>query len=205
MIIAVLGAGNVGQVLATRSAAAGHEVRLANSRGPATLADAAALTKAKPEHLGPAVADADVVALAVPYAAVGDVATAGGPWDGKVVIDATNFFEQRDGAERRPGPEGSSAEVQRKLAGSFVVKAFNTIPARLLLAADSPSGGQITIPVASDDEKAGRIVEDLVAEMGFVPLRVGRLAAAAQLMDAGGALFGRALSPADMHAALGHA
>jgi predicted dinucleotide-binding enzyme len=205
MIIAVLGAGNVGQGLATRFAAAGHDVRLANSRGPATLADVAALTGAKPDHLGLAVADADVVALAVPYFAVADVAAAGGPWDGKVVIDATNFFEQRDGAELRPGAHGSSAEVQRQLAGSFVVKAFNTIPARLLLGADSPSGGQMTIPLASDDEKAGRIVEDLVTEMGFVPLRVGQLAVAAPLMDVAGALFGRALSPADMRAALGHA
>jgi predicted dinucleotide-binding enzyme len=61
------------------------------------------------------------------------------------------------------------------------------------------------IPLASDDQKAGQIVEELVAEMGFVQLRVGRLAAAAQSMEVGDAVFSRVLSPADMCAALGHA
>jgi predicted dinucleotide-binding enzyme len=72
--------------------------------------------------------DARVVVLAVPYFAV-DAAAAAGAWAHKVVVDVTNFYEPRDGADLRPGPGGASAEVQRKLAGALVVKASNNPPA----------------------------------------------------------------------------
>jgi predicted dinucleotide-binding enzyme len=204
LIVAVIGAGNVGSGLATRLAAAGHDVRLANSRGPETLSDVAASTGAKPQHAGAAIKDAAVVALAVPYHSISNLAATGTPWTKKVVIDATNFFEPRDGADRRPGADGSSAQVQRTLAGSRVVKAFNTIPARFLVQPESASREVIAVPIASDDEQAARSVESLVTEMGFAPLRVGRLDEVAKLLDVGGAFFGKTLSLAEARTLLAH-
>jgi predicted dinucleotide-binding enzyme len=205
LIVAVIGAGNVGSGLATRLAGAGHDVRLANSRGPETLSDVAALTGAEPQHAAAAIKDAAVVALAVPYHAISDLAAAGTPWSEKVVIDATNFFEARDGAELRPGADGSSAQVQRMLVGSRVVKAFNTIPARFLAQPESASREVIAVPIAADDEQAARSVESLVTEMGFAPLRVGPLDEVAELLDVGGALFGKPLSLAEARSLLAHA
>jgi predicted dinucleotide-binding enzyme len=197
LIVAVIGAGNVGSGLATRLAAAGHDVRLANSRGPDTLSDVAASTGANPQHAGAAIKDAAVVALAVPYHAISDLAAAGTAWSEKVVIDATNFFEPRDGADVRPGADGSSAQVQRTLVGSRVVKAFNTIPAGFLVQPEGSGREVIAVPIAADDEQAARSVESLVTEMGFAPLRVGRLDETAELLDVGGAFFGETLSLAE--------
>jgi 8-hydroxy-5-deazaflavin:NADPH oxidoreductase len=204
LIVAVIGAGNVGSGLATRLAAAGHDVRLANSRGPDTLSDVAASTGAKPQHAAAAIKDADVVALAVPYHAISDLAAASTSWSEKVVIDATNFFEPRDGADLRPGADGSSPQVQRMLVGSRVVKAFNTIPARFLVQPEG-SGEVIAVPIAADDEEAARRVASLVTEMGFAPLRVGRLDEVAELLDVGGAFFGETLPLAEAGSLLAHA
>jgi 8-hydroxy-5-deazaflavin:NADPH oxidoreductase len=204
LIVAVIGAGNVGSGLATRLVAAGHDVRLANSRGPETLSDVAASTGAKPQHAEAAIEDAAVVGLAVPYRAVGDLAAADGAWTEKVVIDATNFFESRDGADLRPGPDGSSAQVQRALVGSRVVKTFNTIPARFLVPPEDVTREVIAVPIAADDEQAARSVESLVTEMGFAPLRAGRLDEVAELLDAGGAFFGATLSLAEARSLLAH-
>jgi 8-hydroxy-5-deazaflavin:NADPH oxidoreductase len=197
LIVAVIGAGNVGSGLATRLAAAGHDVRLANSRGPETLSDVAGSTGARPQHAAAAIKDSAVVALAVPYHAISDLAPAGTAWTEKVVIDATNFFEPRDGADLRPGADGSSAQVQRTLVGSRVVKAFNTIPARFLVQLEDASREPIVVPIAADDEQAAHCVEGLVTEMGFAPLRVGRLDEVAERLDVGGAFFGETLSLAE--------
>jgi predicted dinucleotide-binding enzyme len=46
MEISIIGAGQIGGTLARRLTALGHEVSIANSRGPETLADLAAATGA---------------------------------------------------------------------------------------------------------------------------------------------------------------
>lgn len=68
--------------------------------------------------------DARVVVLAVPYFAV-DAGAAAGAWAHKVVVDVTNFYEPRDGADLRPGPGGlgrGSAQARRSPGGQGVKK-----------------------------------------------------------------------------------
>ncbi len=48
MKIGIIGAGNIGGTLTRRLSSLGHEVSVANSRGPQTLADLAAGTGARP-------------------------------------------------------------------------------------------------------------------------------------------------------------
>src|SRR3954471_17988456 len=83
MQIAVIGAGKMGGGIARRMAGAGHEVAIANSRGPETLGDVAADTGARPTTVADAVRSADVVFLAMPYYAVEQIAADGAPWDGR--------------------------------------------------------------------------------------------------------------------------
>jgi predicted dinucleotide-binding enzyme len=124
-------------------------------------------------------------------------------WAHKVVLDVTNYYEPRDGADLRPGPGGTSAEVQRKLAGALVVKAFNNLPARMLREPARQGDERVAIPIAADDDGAARSVETLIADMGFAPVRVGTLVEAAGPLDVGGPVFGAVLGAPELRAALG--
>jgi len=205
VIIAVIGAGNVGRGLASRFASVGHDVRLANSRGPDTIHAVANETGATPQEVGAAIDAASVVSLAIPYYALGNVAAASASWTSKIVVDATNFFESRDGAELRPTARGSSADVQATLAGSRVVKAFNTIPARLLLEPTQNGIERVAVPIAADDDDAAEVVGALISEIGFVSVRVGKLTTAAPFLDPGGSAFGKVVDATRLRALLASA
>lgn len=178
MRIAIIGAGSMGQALARHLARLGHEVALSNSRGPESLGSLV-------DDLGPgvsaaeakaAVAPAEVVFVAIPYKAVEETLPAAGPYDGKVVVDLTNYFPPRDGVQLDPKAEASTAVVARHLAGARVVKAFNTIWSKRLEDDARPAGpDQLAIPVAGDDPEAVALVAGLVRDMGFAPVQSGPL------------------------------
>ncbi|SAL03304.1 NAD(P)-binding domain-containing protein [Caballeronia ptereochthonis] len=128
MKIGIIGAGNIGSVLALRFGENGHEVRIANSRGPASLADVARETGATAVEAREAVKDADVVVVTIPEAKVPNLPKdlfAGVPAS-VVVIDTGNYYpQQRDG--RIEGIEKGTPEsrwVEQQI-GRPVVKAFN--------------------------------------------------------------------------------
>lgn len=117
MKIGIIGAGNIGSVLALRFTEKGHDVRIANSRGPASLADIERETGAKAVEARDAVKDAEVVVVTIPEAKVPNLPKdlfAGVPAS-VVVIDTGNYYpQQRDGRiegiERaRPRAAGSSS------------------------------------------------------------------------------------------------
>ena len=157
----------------------GHEVAIANSRGPQTLTDVAARTGAKPVDVADAPRDADVVIVAVPLKAVAELPE--GLLDvaapGAVVIDTNNYYSQRDG-EIRPIDDGmtSSRWVSERL-GHPVIKVFNNIVAQQLLDRPTPPGtdGRRALPVAGDDERAKTVVLGLVDEIGFDAVDLGGL------------------------------
>jgi len=170
----ITGAGNSGGTLARRLAPLGHDVKVANTRGPESLADLAAETGATPTTREDAIRDADLVVLAVPLKAVPDLP----PLDGKVVVDANNYYPGRDGQVAEiDGGTASSRWVAGHMPGATVVKAFNTINWRKLLADGRPQGDpeRIAIPVASDDAEAKALVMDLVGSLGFDPVDAGDL------------------------------
>lgn len=176
MRIGIIGSGNIGGTLARRLAALGHDVAVANSRGPGSLADLAAETGARAATVQEAAEGAELVVLAVPLWAVAELPAE--PLAGRVVVDANNYYPGRDGTiEPVESGTPSSRWTAERFAGAAVVKAFNTIPARRLLEAGRPAGdpGRLALPVAGDDEAAKRTVMALVDELGFDPVDGGGL------------------------------
>ncbi len=172
MRIGIIGAGQIGGTLARRFAALGHEVSIANSRGPETLAALAKETGVKPATVQEAARAGEVVVVTIP---VKNVALLPGNLFGGVpadvvVVDTGNYYpQQRDG--RIDAIENGAAEsrwVSDRL-GRPVVKAFNNIYARHLLERGKPKGaaGRIALPVAGDDPRAKDVVIRLLDELGF--------------------------------------
>jgi predicted dinucleotide-binding enzyme len=176
--IGIIGAGNIGGNLTRRFSALGHEVRVANSRGPETLKDLAEETGAVAVAVGEAAEDADLVVVTIPEKAVPSLTkeTLEARRPGAPVVDTGNYYpKQRDG--RIPEIEDGMTEsrwVSQQL-GVVVVKAFNGIYAEHLITRAQPSGepGRIALPVAGDDPAAKAKVMDLVDELGFDPVDAG--------------------------------
>jgi predicted dinucleotide-binding enzyme len=181
MKLGIIGAGNIGSALTRRFTAAGHQVFVANSRGPQTLTKLAAETGAKPVNVKEAAHSGDVVVVTIPEKNVSRL-----PADlfkdvpaSVVVIDTGNYYpRQRDG--RIDAIENGMPESQwvAQQLGRPVIKAFNNIYAARLqnfgLPADTT--GRVAIPVAGDDPKAKAIVFRLVDEIGFDAVDAGSLA-----------------------------
>jgi predicted dinucleotide-binding enzyme len=172
MRIGIIGAGQIGGTLARRFTALGHDVSIANSRGPETLAALAKETGAKPVAVQDAARAGEVVIVTIPVKNVARLPAnlfEGVPAD-VVVVDTGNYYpQQRDG--RIDAIENGAAEsrwVSDRL-GRPVVKAFNNIYARHLLERGKPKGasGRIALPVAGDDPRAKDVVIRLLDELGF--------------------------------------
>jgi len=178
MKIGIIGAGNIGGNLTRRFTAAGHEVRVANSRGPETLADLAAETGATAVSVAEAAQGAEVVVVTIPQKNVPGLPkdVFAGAADGVVVIDTGNYYpQQRDGkiaAIEEGQPE--SAWVAEQL-GRPVVKAFNGIYAANLLTHGRPEGAadRLALPVAGDNTD---VVRRLVEQIGFTAVDAGPIA-----------------------------
>ena len=177
--IGIIGAGNIGGNLARRFAALGHEVAVANSRGPETLAGLAAETGAKAVTVEEAARGKDVVIVTIPQKNIPNLPAGlfDGVPDDVVVVDTGNYYpRKRDG--RIDGIEEGLTEsrwVERQL-GRPVVKAFNNIYAQHLLDRGKPAGaGRIALPVAGDDPAAKAVVIRLLDELGFDGVDAGGL------------------------------
>src|SRR5580700_10365854 len=172
MKIGIIGAGQIGGTLTRRLTALGHDVAVANSRGPESLADLAAVTGAKAVTASEAARDKDVVIVTIPEKHIPDLPSGlfDGAHDNLVVVDTGNYYpRQRDG--RIGAIEDGLTEsgwVSEEI-GHPVVKAFNGIWAQHLLEMGQPPGtkGRIAIPVAGDDEADRAVVIRLVDELGF--------------------------------------
>ena len=165
--------------LTRRFTAVGHQVFVANSRGPETLKDLARETGATPVTVEEAARSGDVVVVTIPEAKIRDLPAdlfAGVP-SSVVVIDTGNYYpRQRDGRIEpiEAGmPESRWVETQLHRP---VVKAFNNIYAQHLLELGKPAGapGRIALPVAGD-EPAKSVVMRLVDEIGFDPVDAGSI------------------------------
>jgi hypothetical protein len=121
--------------------------------------------------------------FAVPYGALPELGkTLGAALKGKVVIDASNPFPQRDGAiadEARA--QGAGVVSSRLLPGARIVRAFNAIgAARMGAVHEAP--GKIGMPMAGDDAAAVQVATALVRDIGFEPVLVGGLDMGKHLM-----------------------
>ncbi len=178
--VGLIGSGHIGGTVAKLAVAAGHPVILSNSRGPGTLTELAG-------ELGPlaragtgqeAAEGGDLVVVTIPLHAFQNVDP--GPLAGKVVIDTCNYYPQRDGQipELDSGAATSSELIQRHLAGSAVVKAFNNIFFKHLESLSRPSGApdRSYLPIAGDDPAAKAAVTAFLDSIGYGAVDAGPLA-----------------------------
>lgn len=181
MKIGIIGAGNIGGNLTRRLTALGHEVSVANSRGPETLAELAKETGAVPVAVADAARGAEVVVVAVPLKNVPDLPA--GLFDraakGFVLIETGNYYpKRRDGRIAEIEDEGlTESRWSERHLGHPVVKAFNGTYAQDILDRHRPAGDpdRIALPVAGDDEAAKKAVRALIDELGFDTVDAGGL------------------------------
>lgn len=175
----IIGAGNIGSQVARAVIALGHEVVIANSRGPQTLVELVADLgpRARAATAQEAAEAAEVAVVTVPLHALESIPAA--PLVGKIVLDTNNYYWERDG--RIPaldaGETTTSELVQRHLAGARVVKAFNHIQAAAITAEGQPAGtaGRRALVAASDFPEATAFVADLYDAIGFDTVDAGPL------------------------------
>ena len=203
--IAVLGAGHSGPVIARVAIDAGYDVSIAASGDPAKIALIAQvlIPGAQPRWAADAVADADVVVLAIPihrFAAFDPGLVAG-----KLVIDVMNYWPPVDGVQAmfEDAQRGTSEVVQDRLARSTVVKTLNHIGYHELDDDRRPAGwpDRRALGAAGDDPGAVQVVSDIIDRIGYDPVRLDGLNAGS-LLEAGGPVFGASLSRAEFEFAL---
>ena len=186
MSYAIVGFGKIGQALAHAFARKNIDVTVASRRPPEALAPQA-------QAIGPTVVArslrdavvADTIILAVPFAEHREVAKALPSWNGKTIIDATNGFgEELDGLL-------SSAVVAKAFTGARLVKGFNHLGAAKLAADPVVEGGHRVVFLSSDDEDATAPVAALAKQLGFAPVKLGKLNEGGALVHARGRVWGQ--------------
>jgi predicted dinucleotide-binding enzyme len=172
MKVAIIGAGNVGTALAGSAERAGHEVTVTAKHADHAQQTASVTGASAAPSTRDAIADADVVILAVPATALDEVAAEiGSVVAGKAVVDVTNHPTPDPSAPS----DASTAEVlQSKLPQARVIKAFNTAFASQQA---NPVVDGVTLDgyIAGDDATAKQKVIDLASSIGFRPIDVGPL------------------------------
>jgi predicted dinucleotide-binding enzyme len=175
--IGIIGSGHVGSALGGVWAKAGHEVMFSSrslDNDKQLAAEVGAGARAgTPQQ---AAAFGQVLVFAVPYSAFPDLLKSlGSSVDGKVVINASNPFPQRDGAIADDArAKGAGLFDAQLLPGAHVVRAFNAVPAAHMASAHE-APGKVGMPIAGDDKHAIEVASRLVREIGFEPVVVGGL------------------------------
>jgi 8-hydroxy-5-deazaflavin:NADPH oxidoreductase len=170
----------IGSALARLAVTAGLDVVLSNSRGPESLSDLVTELGYQARAAMPAEAAqaGDLVVATVPLSAYSLLPAAA--LAGKTVIDTMNYYPDRDGhiAALDEGKLTSSELVQRHLAGSRVVKAFNNIDFRRLFTLARPAGAadRSALPIAGDNDAAKAQAGRLLDALGYDAVDIGTLA-----------------------------
>ncbi|WP_127131489.1 NADPH-dependent F420 reductase [Georgenia sp. SYP-B2076] len=182
MKISIIGTGNMARAIGTRAVAGGHSVQVLN-RDPAK-ADALAKDLGADSTAGPLddAPSGDLVVLALYYEpALEVIGQHGAGLDGKVVVDITNPVDTATFDGMLPAGDSSGAqEIQKRLPGSTVVKAFNTTLAGPLTAGEV-DGQPLDVLVAADDADAKAAVTSFVESAGLRALDAGPLRRAREL------------------------
>jgi 8-hydroxy-5-deazaflavin:NADPH oxidoreductase len=204
MRIGVIGSGRIGGTLGGLWAKAGHEVMFSDrDLEQAKRAAEGAGANARAGTAKEAVAFADAVLIAVPYAALPAVAKEVGPeLKGKVVIDPNNPVPNRDGEMAAKAREqGAAVSTAAMFPGARMFRAFNAIGFQTFQSEAHRPPPRLAIPVAADDPAALKLGMQLVEDAGFEPVAVGTLAQS-RIFDLG-APAGGARTAAELKKILG--
>lgn len=178
MKIGIIGAGFIGRALARLAVRSGHDVMISNSRAAKTLGSTAVAIGCKIGTAQEAAAFGDVAIVAIPLMNYADLPVA--PLAGKVVMDANNYYPDRDGRIEALDKEQTTTSelLAAHLTGAKVVKAFNAILQADLEKDSRPTGApdRRALPIAGDDADAKRVCSDLIDQFGFDVVDAGPLA-----------------------------
>ncbi|MFD5753204.1 NADPH-dependent F420 reductase [Streptomyces sp. NPDC127033] len=179
MKITVIGAGAIGGNLTRKLGAAGHDVQVADARGPEAVPADVLESGARAVALDDAVQGRDVVILSIPFERVPELA---GLFDSvpdeTVVIDTSNYYPHLSGSIEVVDKGQVESVRNAEALGRPVVKAWNAALAETQRTKGVPAGtpGRIAIPVAADSPEARRVAMRLVDDTGFDPFDAGVLA-----------------------------
>jgi 8-hydroxy-5-deazaflavin:NADPH oxidoreductase len=191
MTYSIIGSGNVGLTLAGIFSRAGIDVAIANTRGPATIEPLiASLGQSVTAATLDAALEADVIFFAVQFLNFKDVAATRSDWTGKIVIDVTNAaFLPVEVQERELQGRLSSEVNADRVPGANLVKAFNQLPMKGLVAPVAIPDGRRVVFVSSDDQASSALVAKLVFDLGYAPIELGKIAEGGRLIQARNALI----------------
>jgi predicted dinucleotide-binding enzyme len=169
MDIGIIGVGNIGGTLARQLSALGHDVKIANSRGPETLTDMADEIGATAATAEDAARAKDLVIISIPEKAVPDLPRNALAASTAVIVDTGNYYPARDGRIAEIDNGMIESEWVAQTIGRPVVKAFNHILSASLAERGLPAGspGRISLSIAGDDPAAKQLVLGLIDEIGF--------------------------------------
>jgi len=205
--IGIIGAGNIGGTVGALWVKSGHPVMF-SSRSPDELKDMVA-------GLGPlahagtvaqAIAFGDALFIAVPYAALPQIGSDNrAALKGKVILDACNAVPTRDGdaITKEADENGTGVTSQKYLAGTRLVRAFNTLGFNVFKSQSNRPDPKLAIPIAGDDADAVRVAQELVRDAGFDPVLVGGLASAKKFQQRSEGVYGVQASAAELKQKLG--
>ena len=202
--IGVIGSGHIGGTVGGLWVRAAHPVFF-SSRHPDELKGLVAGLGplAQAGSVADAIAFGDVIFVAVPYAALPQIGRDyGAALHGKIVLDACNAVPARDGTiANEVEKNGIGVTSQKYLAGTRLVRAFNTLSYMILAREANRPAPRLAIPIAGDDPEAVRVAGDLVTDAGFEPVVVGKLADAARFQR-GAPGYGQAVTAAELRKTL---
>lgn len=204
-ILGILGAGKLGTTLAQLALKVPYTVYIAGSA-------AAEKIRLSVEILTPgaiavtaeeAIKRSDIVILALPLSKYKNIPVK--ELQGKLVIDAMNYWWEVDGAFSELETAPSSSEmVQNFLSQSRVIKAFSHIGYHHLHDDTRPKGSsdRRAMALAGDHELDLQIVAKVVDDLGFDPVIIGKLSEGKKL-EPGNPLFGASINEVEMRKVLG--
>src|SRR6201996_1465877 len=161
MRFGTIGAGSIGQAIASHLVKAGHQVVLSNRRGPASLqALVAGLGPLASAGTVPEAAAADMVFLAVAWPDLGAALSGLPDWGGRILVDTTNQFDYVDGTlqpvdtMKSFGVETGSQAVASLAPGARASNASHPMSAAYIAPAPRHAAGRQVLFYAGDDPAA---------------------------------------------------
>ncbi len=202
--IGVIGSGHIGGTIGGLWVKAGHPV-LFSSRHPDELKDLVARLGplARAGSVAEAIKFAEVIFIAVPYRAIPEIGRDyGAMLKGKIVLDACNAFQARDGdIAQEVERDGVGTTSQKYLAGTRLVRAFNTMSYAIFAREANRAEPRMAVPIAGDDPQAVEVAQSLVRDAGFDPVIVGKLVDAVRFQS-GRPGYGQSVTAAELRKTL---
>jgi 8-hydroxy-5-deazaflavin:NADPH oxidoreductase len=143
-----------------------------------------------------AISFGDALFVAVPYGALPQLGKDyADPLRGKIALDACNAggTALAEEVER----DGIGLVSQKYLAGTRLVRAFNTLNYAIFAREANRPDPKLAIPIAGDDPEAVQVASGLVRDAGFDPVLVGKLADARRFQR-GAPGYGQAVTAAEL-------